>query len=124
VRGKDEASENVTTMRTPYGNFKYKVIPFRLVNAPATFQCMMNTILRLLLDQGIVVDLDDILIYTPTFKEHRTLVMKVIFILEREVLVVAAHRSIFYVKEVEPLGYTINSNGVAMSTRKVEAVQS
>jgi hypothetical protein len=38
VRLKDEESENATTMRTRYGNFKYKVMPFGLVNAPATFQ--------------------------------------------------------------------------------------
>jgi hypothetical protein len=57
-------------MGTRYGNFKYKVMPFGLVNAPATFQRMMNTILRPLLDQGVVVYLDDILIYTKTLEEH------------------------------------------------------
>jgi hypothetical protein len=66
VRLKDEESENATTMRTRYGNFKYKVMPFGLVNAPATFQRMMNTILRPLLDQGVVVYLGDILIYTKS----------------------------------------------------------
>jgi hypothetical protein len=45
VRLKDEESENATTMCTRYGNFKYKVMLFGLVNAPATFQRMMNTIL-------------------------------------------------------------------------------
>jgi hypothetical protein len=45
VRLKDEESENATTMQTRYGNFKYKVIPFGLVNAPATFQRIMNRIL-------------------------------------------------------------------------------
>jgi hypothetical protein len=66
VRLKDEESEIATTMRTRYGNFKYKVMPFGLVNAPATFQRMMNTILRPLLDQGVVVYLGDILIYTKS----------------------------------------------------------
>jgi hypothetical protein len=37
VRLKDKESENATTMRTCYGNFKYKVMPFGLVNALATF---------------------------------------------------------------------------------------
>jgi hypothetical protein len=45
VRLKDEKCENATTMCTRYGNFKYKVMPFGLVNAPVTFQRMMNTIL-------------------------------------------------------------------------------
>jgi hypothetical protein len=38
VRLKDEESENATTMRTRHGNFKYKVMPFGLVNALMTFQ--------------------------------------------------------------------------------------
>jgi hypothetical protein len=82
VRLKDEESENATTMRTRYGNFKYKVIPFGLVNTSATFQRMMNTILRPLLDQGVVVYLYDILIYTKTMAEHRKLVTEVFSILQ------------------------------------------
>jgi hypothetical protein len=123
VRLKDEESENATTMHTCYGNFKYKVMPFGLVNAPATFQRMMNTILRPVLDQGVVVYLDDILIYTKTQEEHRTLVTQVFSILQKEGLAVAAHKLFFHVREVEFLGYIINANGVEMSNRKVEAVR-
>jgi hypothetical protein len=124
VRLKDEQSEDATTMRTRYGNFKYKVMPFRLINAPAMFQRMMNTILRPILDQGVVVYLDDILIYTKTMEEHRKLVTQVFSILQREGLAVAAHKSFFHVREVEFLGYIINANGVEMSTGKVKAVRS
>jgi hypothetical protein len=124
VRLKDEESENVTTMRTCYGNFKYKVMPFGLIIAPTTFQCMMNTLLRHLLDQGVVVYLDDILIYTKIMEEHRKLVTQVFSILQNEGLAVAAHKSFFHVQEVEFLVYIINANGVEMSTRKVEAVRS
>jgi hypothetical protein len=45
VRLKDEESKNVTTMCSHYGNFKYKVLPFGLINALAKFQRMINTIL-------------------------------------------------------------------------------
>jgi hypothetical protein len=124
VKLKDEESEDATTMRTRYGNFKYKVMPFGLVNAPATFQRMMNTILRPLLDQGVVVYLNDILIYTKTMEEYHKLVTQVFSILQRERLAVAAHKSFFHVREIEVLGYIINANGVEMSTRKVEAVRS
>jgi hypothetical protein len=30
-------SEDMTTFRTRYSSYKYKVIPFRLINRPATF---------------------------------------------------------------------------------------
>ena len=34
-----------TAFRTRYRHYEYKVMPFGLVNAPATLQAMMNTIL-------------------------------------------------------------------------------
>jgi len=51
-----------TAFRTRYGHYEYKVMPFGLVNAPATFQARMNTIVPEFVDHGVVVYLDDILI--------------------------------------------------------------
>jgi len=67
-----------TAFRTRYGQYEYKVMPFGLVKAPATFQLMMNKILHEFLDQGVVVYLDDILIYSKTHAEHVTMVKKVL----------------------------------------------
>jgi len=77
-----------TAFRTQYGYYKYELMPFGLVNAPATFQAMMNTILRELLDHGVVVYLDDILIYSKTMEEHQGLVKQVLARLERHDLAV------------------------------------
>jgi len=78
-----------TAFRTRYGHYEYKVMPFGLVNAPATFQAMMNTILRELLDHGVVVYLDDILIYSKTIEEHKALVKQVQARLERQDLAIS-----------------------------------
>jgi hypothetical protein len=99
------------------------VMPFGLVNTPTTFQHMMNTILRPLLDQKVVVYLDNILIYTKRMEEHRKLVTQVFSILQKEGLAVAAHKSFFHIQEVEFQGYIINATSIEMSTRKVEAVR-
>jgi hypothetical protein len=54
------------------------VMLFGLSNAPATFQNMMNHIFRDLLDLGLIVYLDDILIYAETVEEYDHIIMEVL----------------------------------------------
>ena len=98
-------------------------MPFRLVNAPATFQVIMNTILRHFLDHGVVVYLDDILIYSENEDEHIALVKKVLAQLEEYDLAVSTTKCLFHVKEVELLGYMVAVDGVTMSERKVQSIK-
>ena len=53
-------------------------MPFGLANAPAAFQAMMNEVLRGLIDQGVVVYVDDIPIYSETEEELERLVAAVL----------------------------------------------
>ena len=101
-------------------------MPFGLANAPATFQnMMMHEVLKESLDHGVVVYIDDVLIYSENLEQHIDLVKKVLKKLAGYNLAVAAHKSIFHVPEVEFLGYILNETGVTMSERsewKVDAV--
>jgi hypothetical protein len=56
--------------KTWYGLYEYTIMPFGLSNTPATFQNMMNHIFQDLLDLGLIVYLDNILIYANTEEEH------------------------------------------------------
>jgi len=117
-----EGDEWKTAFRTRYGHFEYKVMPFGHVNAPATFQAMMNKISREFLDHGVVISLDDILIYSETEEEHIELVKKVLARIEEHQLAVSVTKSVFHVKSVEFLGYIVGIDGGTMSERKVESV--
>jgi len=118
-----KGDEYKTAFWIRYGQYKYKDMPFGLVNASATFQTMMNKILREFWDHGVVVYLDDMLIYSENMEDHMRLVQKVLNRLEHHDLAVLLKKSVFHLEEVEFLGYIVKSSGVTMSDRKVKSVQ-
>ena len=71
-----------TAFTTPFGHYQWKVMSFGLCNAPATFQEEMNRIFGPLLRKGVLVYLDDILVYAKTKSEHDALLRQVLQILQ------------------------------------------
>ncbi|GBN26385.1 Retrovirus-related Pol polyprotein from transposon 297 [Araneus ventricosus] len=59
-----------TAFTTGQGLWQFKVMPFGLRNAPATFERLMETVLRGLTSEACLVYLDDIIIVGRTFQEH------------------------------------------------------
>jgi len=82
-----------TSIRTPLGAFEYLVMPMGLTNASATFQRMMESILRPYLLDFCMVYLDDVIIYSKTPEEHRKHVMLVLQKLREHHLKIKLKRS-------------------------------
>ena len=97
-------------------------MPEGLCNAPATSQAMMDNIFQDLLDQGVVVYLDDILIYSESREEHEKLLKMILSKLKNNHLQANLTKSVFEVEEVEFSGYIVSARGLAMSERKIMAV--
>ena len=83
---------------------------------------MMNTNLRGFLDHGVVVYLDDIIIFSKTREEHEVLVKQLLARLECHDLVVSLKKSVFHVDTVALLGYIVGKGSVTLSEKKVASI--
>ena len=73
-----EGDEWKTAFSTTSGHYEYLVMPYGLKNASAIFQSFVDEILGDLHGQGVVVYIDNILIYSATRTAHVSLVRKVL----------------------------------------------
>lgn len=69
IRMREEGIEK-TSFQTHHAQFEFKVMPFGLCNASATFQALMNRVVQPHLLKFALVFFDDILIYSKSWKEH------------------------------------------------------
>lgn len=82
----------------------------------------MNNVFFDLLDQGVLVYLDDVLIYSKTIEEHKTLLDKVFNILNKHKLFVKESKCSLFLESVEFLGVVLDKNGLRVESGKVDAV--
>jgi len=74
-----EGDEWKAAFTTPEGFFEPTVMFFGLTNLPATFQAMMNELLRDLINTGkVAAFIDDVIIGTETEEEYNELVTEII----------------------------------------------
>ena len=107
----------------PEGLFKPTVMFFGLTNSPATFQAMMNELLRDLINTGkVAVFIDDVIVGTETEEGHNKLVAEVVKRLEENDLYVKPEKCKWKVKEVEFLGVVIGPEGIKMEKEKIKGV--
>ena len=83
----------------------------------------MNRVFFDLLDEGVLVYLDDVLIYSKSIAEHKVLLDKVFALLEKHKLYLKASKCHLFLESVDFLGHIISSKGVSMEPGKLDAVR-
>jgi len=116
-------AEDLTTFRTRYGAYKFKVLPFGLTNGPATFQRYINNTLMGYLDEFCSAYMDDILIFSETLEEHEIHVKRVLERLCEAGLQADLKKCEFHVTKTTFLGFVISTDGIRPDPRKLEAVR-
>src|SRR5581483_1613593 len=111
-----------TAFITKFGTYEFKVMPFGLCNAPATFQRTMDYVLRDIRNEFVMVYLDDVIIYSKTFEEHMIHIKEVFNRIREANLRLKAEKCCFAEKELQFLGHVVGQEGVKPDPEKIEKV--
>lgn len=119
----DPNSIEKTAFSVENGHYEYLRMPFGLKNAPATFQRVMDSILRELQGKICLVYMDDIIIFSPSLEEHIKHLQQVFEKLRESRLKIQLDKSEFLRTEVEFLGHMITKDGIKPNPKKIIAIQ-
>ncbi|GFX63746.1 hypothetical protein TNCV_215461 [Trichonephila clavipes] len=107
-----------TAFTTGQGLWQFKVMPFGLCNAPATFECLMETVLGGLSYEAC---LDDIIIVGRSFEEHLKNIRRLLQKLKGANLKLSPSKCLLFRREVTYLGHIISAEGAALTSVSILA---
>jgi hypothetical protein len=118
----EEASRPYTAFRTPLGLFQFTVLPFGLHGAPATFQRLMDQVLRGC-EEWSAAYLDDVVIYSTTWEDHLLHLEKTLSKIQEAGLILNVAKCEWAKSETNYLGYHLGNGELRPQVDKVEAVR-
>ncbi|XP_045779560.1 uncharacterized protein LOC123877097 [Maniola jurtina] len=116
----DSASSDLCTFQTPFGRYRYLRLPYGINAASEIFHRVMTEIFADL--EGVLVFVDDILVYGETEEIHNKRLYKVMQRAREVNLKLNKDKCKFSVKEVCFLGYVFSKEGAKVDQEKVKAI--
>lgn len=105
------------------GLYQWKVMPFGLHAAPATFQSLLDRVIVNDFNEFATAYLDDIIVFSKTFEEHLRHVQLVLERLSSANLKINVEKSTFCKDELKYLGHIIGNSGIKTDPEKVQAIK-
>ena len=113
-------AKQVYSFVTGDGLFSFDVLPFGCKNAPASFQRLMNEVVKGI--PKVSCYLDDIIVFSDTLQEHLDQLIQLLEALRSANLVVNLAKSEFLQSSVEYLGHVVGHGQVTPKQANVEAI--
>lgn len=105
------------------GLYQFKVMPFGLHSAGATFQRLLDKIIGVELEPKAFCYLDDLIVVSETFGEHVD-TLKLVFRRLRDAgLKLNPEKCHFFKTELKYLGHVVNQQGISTDPDKVKAIE-
>ncbi|NCU37062.1 hypothetical protein EOM75_13760, partial [Candidatus Falkowbacteria bacterium] len=112
-----------TAFVTPMGLYQFRVLPFGLANAPATFSRVMSEIFKPLIGKSVLVYLDDILVMSRSPEEHIKHLDEVLSLLRKHKFYAKRSKCDFNRPELKFLGHIVGREGIKVDEAKVAVVE-
>ena len=119
----DPEDQEKTAFTTSLGLYEFKVMPFGLANAPATFERLMETVLCGLQWEECLVYIDDIIIPGVSVGQCLERIDHVFERLAAANLKLKPSNYDFFKRSVQFLGHIVSEEGVHTDPGKIEAVK-
>ncbi|XP_065358763.1 uncharacterized protein LOC135952674 [Calliphora vicina] len=119
----DESSKQYTAFVTMQGHYEYNRMPFGLVNAPAVFQRVMNSLIAKMNQGEVLAYLDDVIIPSKTVEEGLQRLEKFLCILDDAGLTLRLDKCKFLEREISYLGHKVSEGGITPGDGKVSAIK-
>ncbi|MGL5708711.1 MAG: reverse transcriptase family protein, partial [Aeromonas sp.] len=103
--------------------YEFLRMPFGLANGPATFQRLIDHILREEKWKFVVAYLDDIIVFSKTMEEHELHLKVILTRLKKAGLKLNKKKCEFFKTELKILGHVVNEGGVKMDPERIKAIQ-
>ncbi|CAF3104286.1 unnamed protein product [Rotaria sp. Silwood2] len=117
-----ESDKEKTAFITQDGLWEFNVLPQGIMNGPLTFQRTMHNLLGYGRWDYVMVYLDDILIFSRTFDEHKQHLNEILSTLANANFQVNPDKCSIAVREIDFLSHTINEKFIKPNGDKIKAI--
>ena len=115
-----QRAREISAFVTPSGLYQYKVMPFGMKNAPATFQRMVNKLVRDI--DGCEGYIDDVVIFSDNWSDHIRQIKSFFQIMREAKLTINLMKSEFGKATVKYLGHIVGQGQVRPLDAKIQTI--
>ena len=118
----DPDDQEKTSFVTGQGTYYYRVMPFGLKNAKATYQRLVNRMFQKQIGASMEVYIDDMLVRSTTAELHIAHLFEAFHILREYNMKLNPAKYAFGVSAEKFLGFIVNNQGIEANPDKIKAV--